>query len=52
MFEPAHSESLEASLSRLKQLDEAQLELGKHMFEAFDGAVRSVTSPPRARTRS
>jgi hypothetical protein len=39
MLEPAHSESLEASLSRLRQLDEVQLELGKHMFEAFGGAM-------------
>lgn len=39
MLEPAHSESLEASLSRLGQLDEVQLELGKYMFEAFGGAM-------------
>jgi hypothetical protein len=37
--ERAHSESLEASLSRLGQLDKVQLELGKYMFEAFGGAM-------------
>jgi hypothetical protein len=39
MSEPEHSDSLEESLSRLKQLDEAQLELGNHMFKAFGGAM-------------
>ncbi len=39
MLEPAHSDSLETSLSRLKQIDDAQLALGKQMFDAFGGAM-------------
>lgn len=38
-MESPHSESLEASLKRLEPLDEAHLELGKQMFEAFGGAL-------------
>lgn len=38
-MEPTNSESLEASLLRLGQLDRAHLELGKQMFEAFGGAM-------------
>lgn len=34
-----HNESLEASLTRLKYLDEVHLELGKQMFEAFGGTL-------------
>jgi hypothetical protein len=34
-----HSESLDASLAKLKRLEDAHLELGKEMFEAFGGAL-------------
>ena len=38
-MESPHSESLETRLARLVPLDEAHLELGKQMFEAFGGAL-------------
>jgi hypothetical protein len=38
-MESPHSESLEASLARLTDLDQAHLDLGKQMFEAFGGAM-------------
>ena len=41
-MESLHSESLEASLAKLKDLDKAHLELGKQMFEAFGGALYSM----------
>lgn len=34
-----HSKSLEESLARLEPLDDAHLELGKQMFNAFGGAL-------------
>lgn len=45
MLEPAHGESLETSLSRLKRIDDAQLALGKQMFEAFGGAMYDMNLP-------
>jgi hypothetical protein len=38
-MESPHSESLEESLAKLVPLDEAHLELGKQMFNAFGGAL-------------
>jgi hypothetical protein len=38
-MESQHSESLEESLEELKALDQAHLDLGRQMFEAFGGAM-------------
>jgi hypothetical protein len=41
-MESPHSESLEASIEKLANLNEAHLEIGRQMFEAFGGAVYGV----------
>ena len=41
-MESPHSESLEASIEKLANLNEAHLETGRQMFEAFGGAVYGV----------